>query len=145
MGLETGWLSPDCVLYPCGYMGHLEASEELVKKNGIQSREEATGSRYLDDDALLAAGWFKITRRIMLGNGGLFVCFPRPYDDDRTNRLRTFLQQHITEQHKAVFREHYFNDPSDFDPDTVLDFVDYGIIEKEELVDKNVLPEWWRE
>lgn len=145
MELKSGWLSPDCVLYPCGYMGHLEASEKLVKRYGLRSREEETGSRYLSDDDLLAAGWFKITRRIMLSNGGLFICFPRPYDDDTTIRLKTFLQQHITEQHKAVFRENYFNAPSDFDPDTVLDFVDYGIIGKEELVDKDVLPKWWRD
>ena len=142
MKLSTGWLSPDCVLYPCGYMGHLEASKELVEKYGIESREKITGLRYLDDDALLAAGWFKITRRLMLGNGGLFICFPRPYDDDRTVRLRVFLQQCITEKHRALFREAYFNDPSSFDIETIKDFIDYGIIERHEILDKTGIPDW---
>lgn len=137
MGLRCGWLSPDCVLHECPYSDHLPMSHELVVKYGIRPK-----ARHDDDDALLAAGWFKLTRRLMLGNGGIFICWPRPYDDDTSVRLRLFLKGCITEKHREYFRKAYFNNPSDWDTDTVIDFIDYHIIEKDEIVDKNGIPEW---
>ena len=137
MELRCGWLSPDCVLHECSYSDHLPFSHELVEKYGIHSR-----AKHQDDDALLAAGWFKITRLFIMGNGGIFIGWPKPYDDDTTVRWRLFLKECITEKHRDFFRKAYFDDPTDWDTTTVMDFIDYGIIGKDEVINKEGIPEW---
>lgn len=130
--LSCGWLSPKCKFYECSYQEHYGLAKKLAKKYKLDV-EDGFGYRTRLDDALLAAGWFKITRLCFLGDGKILVVFPNK--DELTLATRTaWRKSQITDKHRKFFREEYFNNPYDWNLQSLSDMVQYGILDYDEVI-----------
>ena len=57
----TGWLSPDCTTFSCGYMGHIGLAMKIVEEL-FNEPQNVTA-----DDFLLEHGWVKVMNEKWLG------------------------------------------------------------------------------
>ena len=65
--LETGYIDPNGIFYPCGYMEHLSVADEILKElYGIPERKTDP------EDLLMQKGWLSIHRTEFLVHEWLF-------------------------------------------------------------------------
>lgn len=93
--METGWLAPNAEFVECSKRDHLRKAEEIAIKLGIDYEGNNA------DEALLNAGWIRISFLTYLEHGFSFAFFTEPASESQKEFLHKFLDEHremISEQ-----------------------------------------------